>query len=478
MTIAFISIIISAICGYFVCKGENTGLTINQPEVRHIIKKCSCVDRRTASKGAPRLYMFDEGYKRLALSGLSHQLSNLRAIIGEGLGMGRAVLLQGPMLETKSHNYNRPLNFTRWSDYISFERTQFRVKQGQMLMCEGALSSCVAEVTVTQNNIFLNGPHDSVSYHSGEVPPDLAASPGLIVRGPAADVNGTRDSANLLKRLGGMHYQVELDVQYSDEVVRGAQPVIDDLKKRSTNGKVAVVHARRGDKILPTTALKRCPVQLRKATSPEHIAKVLNEAGAEPGSAVYIMTDEVNITHFEPLSKLGYHWATSNHFPILTKLLQGCRLGKANGTAAGLCENYLLFLTEHEIMRRVQKDFRIETLAATAWNPVTSKIVLMHDFNEECHAVKMALDKAQEQQTPHILASKEQTSPESFAAASASSVTLAATAPFTAPAATATTSTKRNAKRSRPSASSTLWTMVSPNARSQTDIREKKTHID
>jgi hypothetical protein len=190
------------------------------------------------------------------------------------------------------------------------------------------------------------------------------------------------------------------------------------------------------------------------------------------------MTDEVNITHFEPLSKLGYHWATSNHIPILTKLLQGCRLSKANGTAAGLCENYLLFLTEHEIMRRVPRDFRIETLAATAWNPITSKIVLMHDFNEECHAVKMALEKGQEQQTLPTLASKEQTSTESLAAASASSVTVTAMAPATTPAATATTSIERNVKRSRPSVISTLWTMVSPNARSQTDIREKRTHIN
>lgn len=402
MAIKFIFIIIFSI-GNILCQGENTSLSIHQREVLHIIKKCSCVDRE-ASHGAPRLYMFDEGYKRLARSGMSHQLSNLRSIIGEGLSMGRAVLLQGPILETKSHNYNHPLKFTRWSDYISLERTRFRVKQGQTLTCEGVLSSCVAEVTATQNSFFLNGPHDSVSYHSGEVPPDLAASPGLIVRGPAADVNGTRDSANLLKRLDGMHYQVELDVQYSDEVIRVAQPVIDDLKKRSTNGKVAVVHARRGDKILPKTALKRCPVQLRKATSPEHIAKVLNEVGAEPGSAVYIMTDEVNITHFEPLSKLGYHWATSNHIPNLTKLLHGCRVGTENGTATGLCENYLLFLTEHEIMRRVQRDFRIETLAATPWNPVTSKVVLMQDFDEECNAVNMALsiDKAQKEKLPKL----------------------------------------------------------------------------
>jgi hypothetical protein len=295
-------------------------------------------------------------------------------------------------------------------------------------MCEGALSSCAAEVTDAQNSILLDGPHDSAEYHSGPVPPELAAAPGLLVRGPAPNVNGTRDSVNLIKRLKGVEYLIELDVQYSDEVVRFAQPVIDELKKRSTNGKVAVVHARRGDKIIPTTALRRCPEQMRKATSPEHIAKVLNEAGAGPGSAVYIMTDEVNITHFEPLTQLGYHWATSLHFHDLMKLLEGCRIGTENSTAAGMCENYFLFLTEHEIMRRVHRDFRIETLGATAWNPIASEFRLFGDFEGECHAVQRSLEPG-------------------FAAASA--------------AANKRNANKRNDKRSqRLSVTSGLWSAV------------------
>jgi len=373
-----------------ICRGGEASLNVIQPEVQDIITKCSCMNK-IASDGEARLYMFDGGRKRLARSGLSHQISNLRAIIGEGLSMGRAVLLQGPVLEVKAHNFNHPLNFTRWSDYISLERTRFKVKKDGAVLCKGFLSSCVAEVSASQNSIFLSGPHDKVTYHSGQVPPELAASPGLLVRGPAPDINGTRDAANLLKRLDGMTYQVELDVEFSDEAVRGAQPVIDALKKRSTNGKVAVVHARRGDKIMPTTALKRCPEQMRKATSPEHIAKVLKEVGAEPGSAVYVMTDEVNITHFEPLTQLGYHWATFVHFPSLRRLLEGCQARAENGTVTGLCENYLLFLTEHEIMRRVPREYRIETLAATVWNPVTSNTVLFHDFGAECNALKLAL---------------------------------------------------------------------------------------
>jgi len=374
-----------------VSHAKKFSLPSGQPEVQHIIKSCTCVSRN-AGKAIPPLYMFDEGRKRLARSGLSHQISNLRAIIGEGLSMGRAVLLQGPILDVKDHNFNHPLNFTRWSDYISLERTRFEVKKGQKVVCKGFLSSCVAEVSPAQGSLFLSGPHNKVTYHSGAVPPDLAASPGLLVRGPGPDVNGTRDNANLLRRLKGMAYQAEIDVQFSDEAIRGAQPVIDALKKRSANGKVAVVHARRGDKILPTTALKRCPAQMRKATSPKHIAKVLKEVGAEPGSAVYVMTDEVNFTHFEPLTQLGYHWATFVHFPGLKRLLEGCHASTETGTTSGLCENYLLFLTEHEIMRRVPSEFRIETLAATVWNPVTSNTVLFHDFNAECNAFKATLN--------------------------------------------------------------------------------------
>ena len=461
----FLSILALFSFQFLVSNAGNFSLPSGQPEVQHIVDSCTCVGR-TGGKETPRLYMFDEGRKRLARSGLSHQISNLRAIIGEGLSMGRAVLLQGPILDVKDHNFNHPLNYTKWSDYISLERTRFKVKKDDAVLCKGFLSSCVAEVSASQNDIFLSGPHEKVAYHSGRVPSALAASPGLLVRGPGPDVNGTRDSANLLKRLDGMAYQVELEVEYSDEVVGGAQPVIDELKKRSTNGKVAVVHARRGDKILPTTALKRCPEQMRKATSPEHIAKVLNEVGAEPGSAVYVMTDEVNVTHFEPLRQLGYHWATFVHFPSLRRLLEGCQIKAENGTTAGLCENYLLFLTEHEIMRRVPSHLRVETLAATVWNPVTSKAVLFHDFNAECSALKLALRNGEKVQAsrPSSAKSIDEVLPRKFKKASPPR------------------SNEHSSLKSSPSLVSSLWSvysaMLSPRSKdAQWVVREKKAYV-
>ena len=467
----FLSILALFSFQFLVSNAGNFSLPSGQPEVQHIVDSCTCVGR-TGGKETPRLYMFDEGRKRLARSGLSHQISNLRAIIGEGLSMGRAVLLQGPILDVKDHNFNHPLNYTKWSDYISLERTRFKVMKGQEVKCMGFLSSCVAEVSASESNVFLSRPHEKVTYHSGRVPSALAASPGLLVRGPGPDVNGTRDSANLLKRLDGMAYQVELEVEYSDEVVGGAQPVIDELKKRSTNGKVAVVHARRGDKILPTTALKRCPEQMRKATSPEHIAKVLNEVGAEPGSAVYVMTDEVNVTHFEPLRQLGYHWATFVHFPSLRRLLEGCQIKAENGTTAGLCENYLLFLTEHEIMRRVPSHLRVETLAATVWNPVTSKAVLFHDFNAECSAFKATLHQGKNTQvlpTPNtnsIDVPSVARVPHSFDRPSSNSLAGAKAA-------------IHSSKRDKPSVMSSLLsfysTMLSPRARgNQVSTRREK----
>ena len=84
--------------------------------------------------------------------------------------------------------------------------------------------------------------------------------------------------------------------------------VVDRLWALSKTGVAAVVHCRRGDKI---TNSKYCPAQMDKATSPARIAEVLDQSGIKPGSAIYIMSNELNLAHFDPLRDVyGYHFLT------------------------------------------------------------------------------------------------------------------------------------------------------------------------
>ena len=119
---------------------------IFQPEVL-ALANCSCVRRFGHANALERLYNFD--YRRNAQkSGLNHQYSNLRAVLGEGLGLGRAVLL-GALRLSPRHNFGRPVAANRWSDFVSFERSTFRLVEGPrrgQAVCEGSLATCVADV--------------------------------------------------------------------------------------------------------------------------------------------------------------------------------------------------------------------------------------------------------------------------------------------------------------------------------------------
>ena len=70
---------------------------IFQPEV-FALENCSCV-RRHGGAALSRFYHLD--YRNAARSGLNHQISNLRAILAEGLGLGRAVLLGPPVADAE-----------------------------------------------------------------------------------------------------------------------------------------------------------------------------------------------------------------------------------------------------------------------------------------------------------------------------------------------------------------------------------------
>ena len=252
-----------------------------QPEV-FALENCSCV-RRHDGAALSRFYHLD--YRNAARSGLNHQISNLRAILAEGLGLGRAVLLGPPSL-TRNHNFDRPFLFNRWNDFISFERSSFRIEERHKTVCEGTLASCVADVSDAQLAQLVEAKHESLGYHDGPVSDTQNAVPGLLRRRPAPPVDRVPDRLNLFRRLPNMtkfigHHRLVASFVASDKVLGAVPSVVDRLRALSKTGVAAVVHCRRGDKI---TNSKYCPVQMDKATSPARIAEVLDQSGIQPGS--------------------------------------------------------------------------------------------------------------------------------------------------------------------------------------------------
>ena len=129
------------------------------------LENCSCVAQ---FGGGPLSRLYNLDARNAARSGLNHQYSNLKAVLGEGLGLGRAVLLGPPPL-TLNHNFGLPFLYHRWSDFLSFERSTFRVVEQRRTVCEGSLASCVADVSKAQLSRLLADDHGRAAKES-EIP--------------------------------------------------------------------------------------------------------------------------------------------------------------------------------------------------------------------------------------------------------------------------------------------------------------------
>ena len=312
-------------------------------------------------------------------SGLNHQQSNLKAILTEGLSLGRSVLLRKPTL-TRAHNYDRRFRYNMWGDFIAFNASSFTLSSTtrgfpgrQKKTCTATLAQCVTDASETQLLALTTAPHTVIPYHNGTVDAETNRAGGLLIRGPESST----DKVALVRKLPGFpamlgSYQLRLRLAPPPHVAAAVPPVTAWLQSQSTSGHVAVVHVRRGDKIQKS---KYCPNEMRLATAPENIASVLDRAGIPPGSAIYIMSDETNFNHFKPLvDTYNYHIATNVHFDHLHSLIDGC-----NGQQQDLpCENYLLFAIEKEIFNAVPPSHRFVTLPRH--DLAHNKNYLMHDF--------------------------------------------------------------------------------------------------
>jgi len=227
-------------------------------------------------------------------------------------------------------------------------------------------------------------PHERLTYHAGAVSAAQNRVPGLLRRVPFRRVaNQSKDQLNLVRKLPNLtaflaQHRLDATFHASDRVLDAVPPVTAALAAAATieGAGAAVVHCRRGDKVASNAREKYCPRHMDAATSPARIAALLREFDVAPGAAVYLMSNDLNLTHFAPLRDVhGYPFLTMHDFPHLTNLTRGC------AGAEGQCENYLLYAMETEIMRSVPRKRRFVTLPKQDMdhNPTTLYAPYLHE---------------------------------------------------------------------------------------------------
>lgn len=356
---------------------------------------CSCVRGFPGYSGGPRLYHLN--FSRLHPSGLRHQQSNLKSVLLDAFALGRFVLLDAPALDERL-NFNHASKYRWWSDFYSFEASTFelRFKPNGTKVCGGTLQSCVRELREgNDQKLPRKLEEDTVS---------LTETVDYAGRNRVEMLRFNKGFGNLLKRIPRIashtkHYHLALELKISERVQGYTNPVINHLRYGYRD--TAVVHVRRGNKLLLDTppyipippehpmyqvrvrALRCLVDQFRRATEPSHIAHTLDVGGVSKKAAIYIMTDEMNMSHFQPLSALGYtRWNTYRDFRPLQDLVSGCGGIKRYQSSISewhakvkeytgplvynefgpRCENWLLFVIEEAILASVPIKRRIETM--------------------------------------------------------------------------------------------------------------------
>mmetsp|Transcript_4207 Transcript_4207/g.5917 ORF Transcript_4207/g.5917 Transcript_4207/m.5917 type:complete len:271 (+) Transcript_4207:180-992(+) len=154
-----------------------------------------------------RLYLFDTSGE--VPSGLSHQMSNLRAILVEGLSLGRGILLLPPSLTIK-HNFDKQFRYNMWSDFIDLNRSHLTLSRTvpdvsnrqklQRTLCAVRMADCIAEISEHQLRHLQYDSHTLIPYHNGSISPEINTRHGLLVRGPEPD---SLDKVALVRKLPG-----------------------------------------------------------------------------------------------------------------------------------------------------------------------------------------------------------------------------------------------------------------------------------
>jgi hypothetical protein len=237
--------------------------------------------------------------------GISHQFSNLKAMLKEAHLCGRGLLLPEFQLAAH-HNYGR-LRRSTLAEYYEMES---------------------ASVEGTRVPVFEPTPSNRI----GAI--IVRAEENLIGRQESLlckDVSGIGLVRKPLELIYPGFPKLKASVGLRSELHSAAERAAPGIRPRS-----AWVHVRRGDRLDRTA----------EGTSPENIRRVITNVAPET-QALYIATDEKDPEFFEPLKEY-YDVATFRDFPEFVQLISE--------------DNYRLFLVEQLFSRHFP--VRISTFRA------------------------------------------------------------------------------------------------------------------
>lgn len=298
--------------------------------------------------------------------GLRHDLHNFRAMIVEAMLARRLFFPHNalPKLNT-DHNFGRDITLNSWEDYVDLGTSTVVIEDVSTptptIVCEAFLADCVIGrgeqqgLLQAMKRLEMKQPaewHPQVVGVAALTPLD---SPSIMLQRHPAEtaIYSNMPYADALTQ----KYTSNVTLARSLRTRRTAKAVFRAMRRRRE--KIVVAHVRRGDKLTGGTAVQG----LDESTSSQNILRVLHLVSPPSKTAIYIMTNEWNSYHFDPVRK-EYDVTFWFDFKDLRDLLSGCQIPFYPWAADKACESLLAYQIEEEMMELVHPSKRIVTFAS------------------------------------------------------------------------------------------------------------------
>ena len=290
------------------------------------------------ARDAPRYLQ----YKTSApvVTGMRHQVANLRCLLHEAHATGRLAVLP-PLHLCPKHNFGVRRDW-KWEAYFDFGGSRLVDATGQERPLPIADERPDADVR-------------TLSLRPGERMPSGARHYGLVVRHV--------ERTTFKKEIPTDDWPaITIALRASASVIELARHVVRHVATRD-GGRFAAVHVRRGDRL---TLHREYPGRL---TEPAHIKQYLTERGLAKGSVLFIASDERDPNFWRPLAE-HYRLIRYVDFPRLAALV---------AKSGALTDNYLLYQVEREVMRSAW--LRVNTLPKRDELDVHGSLVSEEDWS-------------------------------------------------------------------------------------------------
>lgn len=268
--------------------------------------------RRAAAVGRYLLYQD----VRAVPTGMDHQLSNLRCLLGEAHAMRRLAVLPPLRLEP-GHNFGIGRDWS-WDSYFDLDGSRMVGANGEeyRLPLLRELPSGNLETRIVSPKGCLSASERAT----------------LVVRQVRDEVYA--------REVVAAQPAPELRLRPSATVLDLAAPVVATLLDRWPTG-FGGVHIRRGDRLWGP---------MKRLTRPPNVRRRLKKLGIREGTGVFFMSDEHDATFWSALAPY-YEAIRYTDFPELAALI--------DASGARSPDNYLLYEVEKEVMRHAAR--RVET---------------------------------------------------------------------------------------------------------------------